>query len=292
MPKPSKFRKLKFRFAAWSLIFSAAGLMAMEEKNFKLFQDIVYAKIPGTDPCLTSMDVYAPKKAGSYPIVAYLHGGGLYSGDKQPIGFKAQAFTSRGFVLASLNYRLSPAVKYPAHVQDAAKAIAFLHKKAGKFSGDPEKIFLLGFSSGAHLAALLATDEKFLKAEGLPLSALKGIICLDEEGYDLPWLQELEPRLFNSVYLQAFGDEPKIWREASPLNHVAPGKAIPPFLIFHLGKPTQKQMAEKLANALRSAGVDAQLAAVSGQTHYGLDRDLGKNGDEPTRLIFEFLDKH
>ncbi len=271
------------------LALSAAGSLADDHQDYQTFPSLLYTKIPGADQNLTSLDIYAPKTGAKHPIVIYLHGGGLYTGDKKEVKLKPGAFTKAGYLFASVNYRLSPAVKYPAHIQDTAKAVAFIYKNAAKYGGDPDRIFLLGHSSGAHLAALLATDEQFLSAEGLSLKDLKGVICLDEEGYDLPLLKEIEPKLFSSVYIMDFGNDPEIWKQASPIAHVAPGKGIPPFLLLHLGGNTQKTMAQNLAAKLKNAGVATEVVFIPSKTHYALTDDLGKPGDQATKIIFNFL---
>ena len=119
-----------------------------------------------------------------------------------------------------------------------AKAIAWTHGHVAKYGGDPNRIFVMGHSAGAHLAALIASDHRRLKAEGKPLSIIKGAVCLDTGGYDLP-------RMINYVGVSkgerrkleiAFGASEKNWKDASPRHHVAPKKDIPPMLIFYTGR--------------------------------------------------------
>jgi acetyl esterase/lipase len=259
---------------------------------YHYYPDLRYENIGGVDPDLLSLDLYAPLSGSNHPILIYIHGGSLNAGDKRPVIIKGSAFTKKGWVFASINYRLTPPAKYPTHVQDVAKAIAFIHKNATKYGGDPDRIYLLGHSSGAHLAALVATDERFLKAQGLPLSAIKGVIGLDEEGYDIPAVQKFEPDLMSALYIPSFGSAPKVWREASPVSHIAPGKGIPPFLLFHLGGEMQQFMAEEMAKKLKAAGVEVEVVPIdSSCTHMGLTNNIGTRNDPTTNLIFKFLDK-
>jgi arylformamidase len=95
-------------------------------------------------------------------------------------------FVSTGFVYVAINYRLPPAVHHPTHARDVAKALAWVADNIGRYSGDPERIYAMGHSAGAHLAALVATDESYLKREGYSLKTIKGDILLDVGAYDIP----------------------------------------------------------------------------------------------------------
>ena len=119
------------------------------------------------------LDVYALNDAKRAPVMVYVHGGGWRRGDKSAVGRKAQFFTGLGWVLVSTNYRLLPEGKHPTNVQDVAQALAWVHDHVAEHGGDPERIFLMGHSAGAHLAALVATDERHLKAAGKTLALLR-----------------------------------------------------------------------------------------------------------------------
>ena len=131
------------------------------------------------------VDVYRPMhEDGPRPLLHYIHGGGWHSGDKAEVHNKPKALTDRGFVLASINYRLwtPPWSKaFPGTVtlkneaQDAAKAIRWVHDHARDYGGDPAALIVMGHSAGAHLSALACTDERYLKAEGLSLANIKAV---------------------------------------------------------------------------------------------------------------------
>ena len=113
------------------------------------------------------LDVYAPATGNNHPIVLYVHGGGWLGGTKAQLESKPDFFVGNDYVLVSINYRLSPEFKHPAHVQDVASAIAWVYNNAAQFGGDPERIAISGHSAGAHLAALAATDPRYLAVHGL-----------------------------------------------------------------------------------------------------------------------------
>ena len=240
---------------------------------------------------LNKLDVYSPRAGSLYPVVIFLHGGKFSFGDKTSSVFnKPFAFTSRGFVFISVDYRLSPAAKYPTHVQDVAESISWVHKNIRRYRGDPDRIYVMGHSAGAQLAALVATDDQFLAKHGLHLSCLKGAILLDGGTYNLAATARSSSR--HDLLKSVFGLDPNTWWQASPIKHVGPGKIIPPFLIVYVPNRVDAA-AQALAfnNALRSAGVLSILKATVGKTHATLNEDLGLPKDRPTESVFAFLHK-
>lgn len=237
---------------------------------------------------LQRLDIYGVKGARSAPVIIFVHGGGFSIGDKKNAAFsKASAFNAAGMVFVSLNYRLSPAVKYPTHVEDIAAAISWLRKNVSRYGGDPGRMVIMGHSAGAELAALVSTDERYLQACGSDLSALKGAILLDGGTYNLESAMgsggksQLEP---------VFGSNPKVWRDASVTNHVQAGKGIPPFLIIYVSfRKESKQQTEQLASLLHQAGIRADVRPAYNKTHKTLNKELGQRDDEPTQEIFRFL---
>ncbi|MBN9120344.1 MAG: alpha/beta hydrolase, partial [Planctomycetes bacterium] len=111
------------------------------------------------------LDVYSPPGAKNLPVVFWIHGGGWQTGDKKDVQLKPTVFTEKRFVFVSTNYRLLPAVDMGTLVRDVASALGWTHAHAAEYGGDPTRIFVMGHSAGAQLAALLCTDERYLKAE-------------------------------------------------------------------------------------------------------------------------------
>ncbi|MBM3458476.1 MAG: alpha/beta hydrolase, partial [Armatimonadetes bacterium] len=148
--------------------------------------------IPYAEPALPRqvLDIYAPEGAKNLPVVFWIHGGGWQAGDKTEIKTKPQAFVDRGFLFVSTNYRLLPAVDMETIVRDVAKAVGWVHAHIARHGGDPQRLFLMGHSAGAQLAALLCTDERYLKAEGVSFSVLRGCVPVDGDTYDVPLMIE------------------------------------------------------------------------------------------------------
>jgi arylformamidase len=276
---------------------------AGQEVGGDIIQDlnIPYASLPGVDPKLLSLDIYRPKASSSagqqeaQPVVVMIHGGGWRSGDKgnESQGYqKASFFVGRGCIYVSINYRLSPAVQYPAHVEDVAKALAWVSDHIKSYGGDPNRLFLMGHSAGAHLAALVTTDDAYLNKVGKSPAMLDGVILLDSAGYDIPRkLDEFSNSpLSRSIHEEAFGKDRETWIRASPINYVRPGKSAPPILVFYTARQSSEAISKAFVQALKEAGVPAAAVLAREKNHRTLNRDIGRPGDAPSGLILEFIE--
>jgi arylformamidase len=242
----------------------------------------------------TRLDVYAPGDGADHPVVIWVHGGGWQIGDKAHVQAKPRAFNERGYVLVSVNYRFHPAVTYKEQAGDIAQSIRWVHDHAREHGGDPGRVFLMGHSAGAHLAALVGTDGRYLEKAGRTLNDVAGVILLDGAGYDIPRQikQAMLPRL-KTMYTSVFTEDAATQEDASPIAHVAGGKGIPPFLILHVAsRRDSRAQSEALGAKLREAGVEAKVVPAEGKTHVTINRELGEPEDTPTKAVFEFLRAH
>src|SRR5437899_5743443 len=136
------------------------------------------------------LDVYSPQNAKDLPVVFWIHGGGWQAGDKADVQIKPQVFMDKGFVFVSTNYRLLPSVDMATIVRDVAKSIHWVHSHITEYGGDPKRLLIMGHSAGAQLAALLCTDDRYLKAEGVSLAEVRGCVPVDGDTYDVPLMLE------------------------------------------------------------------------------------------------------
>jgi arylformamidase len=265
----------------------------------------IHRNLPYNEPRDASrlLDVYHSTDSTNAPVVVWIHGGGWQSGDKSDVAAKPWAFVDHGFVFVSVNYRFIPAVTMTQIAQDVAKAVGWSHAHAKDYGGDPQRMFIMGHSAGASLTALLCTDERYLKAEGTPLSAVKGCVPVDGDAFDVPMqVQTVEERRKQS-FRSKFGD-PESQKALSAVTYIAPGKFVPPFLILRVADPKGAAMrtetgspccpetdvqADRLAKALSDAGVPVKIVPGAGKNHTTLDAGLGLPGDKPTEALFEFL---
>src|SRR6516225_8733260 len=244
------------------------------------------------------LDVCSPHNAKNLPVVSWIHGGGWQTGDKSSVQRKPQVFVDKGFVFVSTNYRLLPSVDMGTIVRDVAKSLHWVHDHIAEFGGDPKRILVMGHSAGAQLAALICTDDRYLKAEGLSLAITRGCVPVDGDTYDVPAIIEtaetrrrvhgLPPAKFG--HREKFGNDPAKHHDFSAVTHVAKDKGIPPFLILHVaGHPDTTAQALRLGNVLKDAGVPATVFGAKETTHNKINADLGKPDDPATEALFEFL---
>lgn len=248
-------------------------------------RDIAY----GQHPTLQSLDIYRPIGGEGLPVMVFIHGGGWSEGDKGVHPRKGRFFARAGFVYVTLNYRLSPAVRHPAHADDIAQAMGWVRANVAKHGGDPSRIFLVGHSAGAHLAALFATDKRRLQAAGVDASHLRGVALLDGSSYDLVTRVPASRGWSRDRYLQAFGDDPAVWQDASPVRHVVKDRSYPPFLLFHVAsRKASTVQAAVLASAVKGVGGVAEVVAVTDRNHVTIARRLGLEGDMVAQRLLEF----
>ncbi|MCX8103148.1 MAG: alpha/beta hydrolase [Candidatus Bipolaricaulota bacterium] len=251
---------------------------------FQAYTDIAYYAGPDADPVKHRLDLFVPEGVKDVPVLLFVHGGGWTSGDKNLYSFIGRAFAEQGFATAVVNYRLSPKVQHPAHIEDVARAFSWVHKNIAQYGGDPEKIFVMGHSSGGHLIALLALDEKYLRAHDLPLAAIEGAIPISGI-YDVT----IEPPAPVNIYRVVFGTDPQVRRDASPITHVGPNK--PPFLIMYaqFDFPGFDAQARQLLSLLKQYENDAALVEIPGRDHVTIIFNIGAPGDRTTEEVLKFL---
>jgi arylformamidase len=244
------------------------------------------------------LDVYSPKGAKALPVVFWIHGGGWQAGDKKEVQLKPQAFTDKGFVFVAPNYRLLPNVEMGDIIRDVTKALRWTHEHAAEYGGDPQKVFVMGHSAGAQLAALVCIDDRYLKAEKLTLGFIKGCVPVDGDTYDVPaiiataearWQAHGLPKA-KFGHREKFGNDPDKHKDFSAVTHVAKDKGIPPFLLMHVAEhPDVSAQATRLATVLKGANVPVTVYAGKDTTHGRINADIGKADDPGTKVVFDFL---
>jgi arylformamidase len=213
---------------------------------------------------------------------------------------KPGVFTSRGFVFVSTNYRLLPAFDMETIVRDIARSLRWVHANIAKHGGDPQRVLVMGHSAGAQLAALICTDDRYLKAEGVPFSILKGCVPVDGDTYDVPAIietAETRRRVHGQPqpkfgHREKFGNDPAKHRDFSAVTHIARGKGIAPFLVLHVADhPDNTAQAFRLGAALKEAGIPVKVFGARETNHNRLNDNLGIDGDPSTKELYEFVAK-
>jgi acetyl esterase/lipase len=161
---------------AFSFVFTIAALLPVasaQDAGIIERKDVLYAE-PASP--LHTLDVYASSSAKNAPLVFWIHGGGWQGGDKSDVAEKPQFFVEKGFVFVSVNYRLLPKVEMIDIFHDVAKSFRWMHEHIAEYGGNPKRVLVGGHSAGAQLAALICTDDRYLKAEGITFTDLIGCV--------------------------------------------------------------------------------------------------------------------
>ena len=124
------------------------------------------------------LDIYRPRAAGPHPLAVFIYGGGWEEGDRETYRFVGSALASAGIVTVIPDYRVYPEVRFPGFIEDGAAGVRWAYKNAASFGADPEQLVLIGHSAGAHIAAMLALDPQWLRAERLPNNLVRGLVGL------------------------------------------------------------------------------------------------------------------
>ncbi|MEB3186738.1 MAG: alpha/beta hydrolase, partial [bacterium] len=170
-------------------VAALATTMPISAREGVLARDLAYGAHR-----VQKLDVYGSRVTSMRrPVVVYVHGGGWRMGDKaHQMVDKPAYFNAQGYVFVSINYRLAdpalPVGKRPMHpdqVRDVASSLGWVRSNIARYGGDPSRIALIGHSAGAHLAALVASNPRFLNELRFPFSSLKGVIANDTASYDL-----------------------------------------------------------------------------------------------------------
>lgn len=225
------------------------------------------------------LDVYMPEGATRAPVVVFFHGGALTFGSKDAGRILAEQLVPRGIGVVSANYRLSPEVMHPTHVQDAAAAVAWTVGNIAEYGGNPDRMVVSGHSAGGYLAVLLGLDPQFLEARSVSMDAIRSVVAISPFLY----VEEIAPDRDESVW----GEDPTEWREASVTPRVQPG-ARPMLLIYASGDEAwRKRQIDRFAPHMVSVGNgNMSVVQVPNRDHGSLMTAMDQPDDQIAELIF------
>jgi acetyl esterase/lipase len=242
--------------------------------------NITYYAGEGADKYRHRLDLYLPKGQRDVPVLVFVHGGGLTVGIKDQYRFVGEVLASQGIATAVISYRLTPKTSYPGHVQDVARAFAYVRAHASEFGGNANRIFVSGHSAGATLVGMLGADPAYLKEVGESLDHIAGVIPISGS-----FTQSSRSAMFQgTVPVDA-----ETIRNASAINHAA--GAHPPFLILYGDKdaPRTGQDAEEMAKALRAAGCTADAHELPDHAHMDTITGIMSPTDPGLKFILDFV---
>ncbi|SFF57754.1 alpha/beta hydrolase fold [Fontimonas thermophila] len=240
------------------------------------------------------LDFYAvPNARTPAPLVIFVHGGGWKHGSKDVAAsrYAPAHFTQMGYAYAAINYRLIPAATVEQQGEDIALALRALLARAEQLGIDRSRVVLMGHSAGAHLVALVGTDERYLKSAGLSFADIRGVIPNDGASYDVPRQMEQSGDFMRDTYLQAFGTDLARQRALSPVMQAAAPNA-PAFLLLHVQRPDGIAQAKELEMALKRAGTAVERRDFPGtglRGHSEINRQLGNPDYAATPVVDAWL---
>lgn len=233
------------------------------------------------------LDLFLPADPSRAALVVFVHGGAFMQGGRKQFDSVGRALAREGLAVAVVSYRLYPETNADGATQDVADATAWLITHAADFGLGARNVFLVGHSAGAQIAAVVATDAKYLGASGIGLSALRGVFAV-AGAYDVRDLSG-EPDSWQRVDGHIYGETAAARRAFSPVTHIDPG--TPP-IVTSCGTeddPYSCNRAMGFATALRAAGVRATTIQERGADHMGMLRALVDPKDPLNAALLYFI---
>lgn len=257
--------------------------VASAPPEIEVIRNIPYRKGEGADPVRHKLDLYLPRGKQGFPVILFVHGGSWKSGSKEEYPRLGELFAGMGIGCVIPNYRLTPQVQHPGHVQDVAGAFHWVVENIGTYGGRRDRVFVVGHSAGGHLAALLATDETYLKQEKRDVGEIRGVIAISG-------VHQIYPAL--PMFRKTFGSGRDEVRNASPINHVRDG--CPPFLLLYADNdlPLLGRMAEEMNETLKKHGCTSECVKIPQRNHISILLRMADEGDPTRQRILEFVARH
>ncbi len=242
---------------------SACSPLRLAENLLSSGQSIRSADFAYGSESRQRLDVYRPRsRRNTAPVVVFLYGGRWQSGSKDQYRLLGDALARRGVVVVVPDYRLYPEVKFPGWVEDAAQAVKWTRSNIERLGGDTAQIWVVGHSSGAHTAVLLALDNRYLRDAGISANAIRGYISIAGP-VDTVW---------TDTDVQALMGPPDGWPATYPRTHIVEGIAEEreANLLFLHGsgdKTVSASNSTTLAARIRSGGGCARAVVYRGVGH-------------------------
>ena len=192
------------------------------------------------------LDLYRPEGAGPHPVLVYFHGGGWEWGSKEEYAFVGKRFAAEGYLVAMVNYRLTPEGAWPVFMEDVAASIAWVHDHAADYGGDPDRLYTAGHSAGGYNAVMVAVAPEFLGAYGKSTAIIRGVAGISGP-YDFLPLDVASSKA-------TFGKAPDL-EATQPVNRVTAD--APPMILLYGQKDdvVLQRNIDSMERALTDAGI-------------------------------------
>ena len=253
---------------------------AIGHGNVHIVANLPYGADPYAPP-KQRLDLYLPAGA-NFPVLCFVHGGGLMMGDKAIVRRLGIACARAGIALAALNHRLSPAVAHPMHIEDIAAGVDWVARNIARHGGDAARIAIAGHSSGAYLAALLTADRRYLAPSALV--HIRAVVPISGFFH----VERLAPERPKHVW----GSDPHAWADTSPATHAAAPQ--PPTLLLYADGDDAARRQESLdyGARLRELGTTTVVREINGRDHRSIFTRMDRADDSALVAMLEFLAAH
>lgn len=273
----------KICLAAWLLI-AACG--SAGEPEVRVVRDVSYRAETEKDDYARQrckLDLYLPAEKKDFPCVVWFHGGALETGSRNGEKAWGSSLARAGVGFAAVDYRLSPQAQYPAYIDDAAAAVAWVQKNIGRHGGDPAKVFVSGHSAGGYLTAMVTLDKRYLAAHSADANALAGAIPVSGQ------------MITHSTVRKERGipRSTEVVDQAAPLSHAQAD--APPILLIVGDRDMAGRSDEnrRMHEALVKAGHKAAQFVEFADRDHGSIKTRMLDADDPARKAFlEFIERH
>lgn len=269
------------------MLFAFLGQIFTGTAQTRVVKNINYAE---NNEKSNTLNIFRHKdNTPNQDVIIFVHGGSWSSGKKETYWWLGRNFAKNNIVSVIINYPLAPDAKFEEMAMSVAKAVTWVRDSISTYGGNPNRIFLMGHSAGAHLCELINADPTYFSALRTT-NPVKGMILNDPFGLDMEeYLSKAVKDDYYTDFLRTFTPEIKNWRLGSPLFYV---KDISnPHLIFYGTKTYDaiKIQSERLTETLRSQKVPVTLKVIEGKKHVGMISQMIWRKNELYTYILEFL---
>jgi acetyl esterase/lipase len=231
-----------------------------------------------------AMDVYRPVGDATLPTLVFFYGGSWKSGRREWYRWAGQMLARQGFVVAVPDYRHWPPVRVEGFLQDAARAVAYVHAHAAEWHGDPDRLFLVGHSAGSYIASMLAVEPRWLEVNGMKPTQITAVVGLAGP-YDFVPIHDED-------FIAMFGATLEEQQRLEPMSNI--GHSSPPMLLLHgnaddLVEPTN---ATAMAAAMAAKGRSAKVIMYPDLGHITLLLNMREKESKVRDDVVAFLRAH